>query len=665
MEEKKTTKEGSEKKKKRIAFAVAVRNYPPGCQAATREREWELRMKGGAINNNRRSTIAVRGRSCAFVLKNVKGDPEQEEAKPEPEPEPGGAKEEQEYEEEVEEEEEGDSMDNDENLSQPATLSIPVPLTHPVTILVTSSPRQLTDRTKILQILKKFDALRRHFMQEQEQERGAEGSKAGRRPDIKAASLMRAKKEVSFWRGLGPVPGVNVGDCYFYRNEILVVGLHNQVQAGIAWIGKKNESLCTSVVASGGYEDDEDNGDTLVYTGQGGNNYAGDKRQGYDQKPEKGNLALLNSWKQKTPVRVIRGHSNIANSPSGKVYSYDGLYMVEDAKVEAGAAGFNVFKFFLRRIPGQPELGSNVVKFMGRLNAAPSQREGVLVKDVSNGKESKPVVVVNTVDKENLPEGFKYTSKLIYPSKLLARPPSPAVPCNCNNGCHGGGSCCLCVEKNVNGMLPYNHDGNLVRARPIVYECGPKCKCSQGCYNRVTQKGLRHRLEIFKTLNKGWGVRSWDFIPAGGFVCEYTGELLDTQTANELDDDEYLFNLDVKEGIEARWGDVSDDIENLAPDASSHAPMAAAYVIDASKHGGVARFINHSCEPNLFVQCVLYDHHDLRIPHIMLFASSNIPPFRELTYDYAYVLDSVYDTKGLLKQKPCYCGAPNCRRRLY
>lgn len=660
-EEKKPTKEGSEKTKQ-IAFAVAVRNYPPGCQAATREREWELRMKSGASNNNSRSVMAVRGRSSA-LLKDIKGDPQQGGVKPEPES--GGAKEEDEYEEEVVEEEEEDSMDNDENLSQPSTL--PIPITHPVTVPVPSSARQLTDRTNILHMLKKFDALRRHFMQEQEQERGVEGSKVGRRPDIRAASLMRAKKEVSFWRGVGPVPGVNVGDCYFYRNEILVVGLHNQVQAGIAWIGKTNESLCTSVVASGGYEDDEDNGDTLVYTGQGGNNYAGDKRPGHDQKPVKGNLALLNSWKQKTPVRVIRGHSNIANSPSGKVYSYDGLYMVEDAKVEAGAAGFNVFKFFLRRIPGQPELGSNVVKFMGKLNAAPSQREGVLVKDVSNGKESRPVVVVNTVDKENLPEGFEYTSKLIYPSKLLARPPSPAVPCNCYDGCHGGGgsSCCLCVQKNGDRMLPYNHDGNLVRARPIVYECGPKCKCSQGCHNRVTQKGICHRLEIFKTLNKGWGVRSWDFIPAGGFVCEYTGELLDTQTANELDDDEYLFNLDVKEGIEARWGDVSDDIENLAPDASSHAPMAAAYVIDASKHGGVARFINHSCEPNLFVQCVMYDHDDLRIPHIMLFASSNIPPFRELTYDYGYVLDSVYDSKGLLKQKPCYCGAPNCRRRLY
>jgi hypothetical protein len=173
-EEKKTTKESSEKKKKRIAFAVAVRNYPPGCQAATREREWELRMKGGASNNNCRSTIAVRGKSGALVLKNVKGDPEQEEAKPEPEP--GGAKEE-EYEEEVEEEEEEDSMDNDESLSQPATPSIPVPLTHPVITPVPSSPRQLTDRTKILQMLKKFDALRRHFMQEQE--RGVEGSKGG------------------------------------------------------------------------------------------------------------------------------------------------------------------------------------------------------------------------------------------------------------------------------------------------------------------------------------------------------------------------------------------------------------------------------------------------------------------------------------------------------
>lgn len=40
------------------------------------------------------------------------------------------------------------------------------------------------------------------------------------------------------------------------------------------------------------YEDDLDNAEDVVYTGQGGHNLTGDKRQIRDQKLERGNLAL-------------------------------------------------------------------------------------------------------------------------------------------------------------------------------------------------------------------------------------------------------------------------------------------------------------------------------------------------------------------------------------
>lgn len=50
--------------------------------------------------------------------------------------------------------------------------------------------------------------------------------------------------------------------------------------------------LALSIVLSGQYEDDLDNSEDIVYTGQGGNNLLGDKRQISDQKLERGNLAL-------------------------------------------------------------------------------------------------------------------------------------------------------------------------------------------------------------------------------------------------------------------------------------------------------------------------------------------------------------------------------------
>ena len=43
---------------------------------------------------------------------------------------------------------------------------------------------------------------------------------------------------------------------------------------------------------SGAYEDDVDNSEDVIYTGQGGNDLLGNKRQIADQVLKRGNLAL-------------------------------------------------------------------------------------------------------------------------------------------------------------------------------------------------------------------------------------------------------------------------------------------------------------------------------------------------------------------------------------
>lgn len=50
--------------------------------------------------------------------------------------------------------------------------------------------------------------------------------------------------------------------------------------------------LAVAIVISGMYEDDLDNAEEVVYTGQGGHNLTGDKRQCRDQVLQRGNLAL-------------------------------------------------------------------------------------------------------------------------------------------------------------------------------------------------------------------------------------------------------------------------------------------------------------------------------------------------------------------------------------
>ena len=65
---------------------------------------------------------------------------------------------------------------------------------------------------------------------------------------------------------------------------------------------------------------------------------------------------------------------------------------------------------------------------------------------------------------------------------------------------------------------------------------------------------------------------------------------------------------------------------------------AAEFCIDAGVTGNLARFINHSCEPNLFVQCVLSSHHDIKLARVMLFAADNIPPLQVTCYFFLAVL---------------------------
>ncbi|TRY65109.1 hypothetical protein DNTS_009666 [Danionella cerebrum] len=83
------------------------------------------------------------------------------------------------------------------------------------------------------------------------------------------------------------------------------------------------------------------------------------------------------------------------------------------------------------------------------------------------------------------------------------------------------------------------------------------------------------------------------------------------------------------------------------------------YIIDARQQGNLGRFINHSCSPNLFVQNVFVDTHDLRFPWVAFFASRRIKAGTELTWDYNYEVGSV-EGKVLL----CCCGSQRCTGRL-
>jgi histone-lysine N-methyltransferase SETDB1 len=74
---------------------------------------------------------------------------------------------------------------------------------------------------------------------------------------------------------------------------------------------------------------------------------------------------------------------------------------------------------------------------------------------------------------------------------------------------------------------------------------------------------------------------------------------------------------------------------------------------------GVLFPFQHSCSPNVFVQNVFVDTHDLRFPWVAFFALTYIHAGTELTWDYNYDVGSVPG-----KVLHCYCGSNDCRGRL-
>ncbi|KAM3379632.1 hypothetical protein P3S68_012046 [Capsicum galapagoense] len=84
----------------------------------------------------------------------------------------------------------------------------------------------------------------------------------------------------------------------------------------------------------------------------------------------------------------------------------------------------------------------------------------------------------------------------------------------------------------------------LIEPKAGVFECGLNCGCGPAYVNRTFQKGLRYRLEVFRTPNKGWGVRSWDYIPYVATICEYIGLLKKTDQIDPAADKNYIFDID-------------------------------------------------------------------------------------------------------------------------
>ena len=146
-------------------------------------------------------------------------------------------------------------------------------------------------------------------------------------------------------RVFGEIEDIPVGTSFQTRKEAAAAGAHKPLQAGIS--GSKDDGA-DSIVISGGYEDDSDSGDVIIYTGEGGQDDKG--RQIANQELVRGNLALAKSEIDGLPVRVIRGADKKNPFAPESGYRYDGLYSVESHWHDIGKSGFLVYRFRLVKL---------------------------------------------------------------------------------------------------------------------------------------------------------------------------------------------------------------------------------------------------------------------------------------------------------------------------
>lgn len=148
---------------------------------------------------------------------------------------------------------------------------------------------------------------------------------------------------------------------------------------------------------------------------------------------------------------------------------------------------------------------------------------------------------------------------------------------------------------------------------------------------KATQlKARKKRLRFQQSKIHDWGLVALEPIDAEDFVIEYVGELIRSSIS------------DIRERQYEKMGIGSSYLFRLDD----------GYVVDATKRGGIARFINHSCEPNCYTKVISVEGQK----KIFIYAKRHIVAGEELTYDYKFPVE--------VNKIPCNCGSNRCRRSL-
>ncbi|KAI8144522.1 hypothetical protein BJV82DRAFT_656356 [Fennellomyces sp. T-0311] len=143
-------------------------------------------------------------------------------------------------------------------------------------------------------------------------------------------------------------------------------------------------------------------------------------------------------------------------------------------------------------------------------------------------------------------------------------------------------------------------------------------------------KNRKKQLRFAKSPIHDWGLFAEERIDANDMVIEYVGEIIRQQVAEE------------REKKYERCGIGSSYLFRVDDDT----------VIDATKKGSIARFINHCCSPNCSAKIITVD----KQKKIVIYANRDIEPGEEITYDYKFPIEA--------DKIPCLCGSKFCKGTL-
>ncbi|QSL65558.1 hypothetical protein MERGE_002871 [Pneumocystis wakefieldiae] len=143
-------------------------------------------------------------------------------------------------------------------------------------------------------------------------------------------------------------------------------------------------------------------------------------------------------------------------------------------------------------------------------------------------------------------------------------------------------------------------------------------------------KVRKKQLKFSKSPIHNWGLYAMEHIDMGDMVIEYVGEIVRQTVA------------DIRERQYQRQGIGSSYLFRIDDDT----------VVDATKKGNIARFINHSCDPSCTAKIIRVEGEK----KIVIYAHRDIEKGEEITYDYKFPIEDV--------KIPCLCGAKVCRGTL-